>query len=76
MRDVVNKMSSICASSKRIAELTGEIDAIAFQIRVLALNAAVEAARAGDSGRGFAAVAPRCAAWLSDPRRRPGRSRS
>jgi len=57
MRDVVQKMTSICASSKRIAEITGAIDMIAFQTNILALNAAVEAARAGDSGRGFAVVA-------------------
>jgi len=57
MRDVVLKMGSICASSKRIAEITGVIDTIAFQTNILALNAAVEAARAGDSGRGFAVVA-------------------
>jgi methyl-accepting chemotaxis protein len=57
MRDVVLKMGSICASSRHIAEITGTIDAIAFQTNILALNAAVEAARAGDSGRGFAVVA-------------------
>jgi methyl-accepting chemotaxis protein-2 (aspartate sensor receptor) len=57
MRHVVTKMGSICASSQRIAEITGAIDAIAFQTNILALNAAVEAARAGDSGRGFAVVA-------------------
>jgi methyl-accepting chemotaxis protein len=57
VRDVVQKMGSISTSSKRIAEITGVIDAIAFQTNILALNAAVEAARAGDSGRGFAVVA-------------------
>ncbi|WP_284619744.1 methyl-accepting chemotaxis protein [Aquabacterium humicola] len=57
MRDVVQKMAGICASSKRITEITGVIDTIAFQTNILALNAAVEAARAGDSGRGFAVVA-------------------
>jgi methyl-accepting chemotaxis protein len=57
MRDVVQKMSSISASSQRIAEITGVIDGIAFRTNILALNAAVEAARAGDSGRGFAVVA-------------------
>ena len=57
VRNVVQKMGGICASSKRIAEITGVIDTIAFQTNILALNAAVEAARAGDSGRGFAVVA-------------------
>jgi len=57
MRNVVLKMGGICASSKRIAEITAVIDTIAFQTNILALNAAVEAARAGDSGRGFAVVA-------------------
>jgi methyl-accepting chemotaxis protein-2 (aspartate sensor receptor) len=57
VRDVVQKMGSISSSSRRIAEITGVIDVIAFQTNILALNAAVEAARAGDSGRGFAVVA-------------------
>jgi methyl-accepting chemotaxis protein len=54
---VVEKMGSINSSSKRIAEIIGVIDGIAFQTNILALNAAVEAARAGDHGRGFAVVA-------------------
>ncbi len=55
--DVVNVMASIQASARRIADITGVIDAIAFQTNILALNAAVEAARAGEQGRGFAVVA-------------------
>ncbi|MGV3591273.1 MAG: methyl-accepting chemotaxis protein [Gammaproteobacteria bacterium] len=50
-------MESISASSKRINDIIGVIDEIAFQTNLLALNAAVEAARAGDQGRGFAVVA-------------------
>ena len=55
--EVVKTMDAIQASSRKIAEITGVIDSIAFQTNILALNAAVEAARAGDHGRGFAVVA-------------------
>ncbi len=55
--DVVVTMDAISASSRRIAEIIGVIDGIAFQTNILALNAAVEAARAGEQGRGFAVVA-------------------
>ncbi len=54
---VVDTMQGIEDSSKRIADIIGVIDAIAFQTNILALNAAVEAARAGEQGRGFAVVA-------------------
>jgi len=53
----VETMRGINESSKRIAEIIGVIDGIAFQTNILALNAAVEAARAGEDGRGFAVVA-------------------
>ena len=54
---VVQTMSAITDSSKKIADIIGVIDGIAFQTNILALNAAVEAARAGEQGRGFAVVA-------------------
>ena len=55
--EVVTTMGDISASSRKIADITGVIDGIAFQTNILALNAAVEAARAGEQGRGFAVVA-------------------
>jgi methyl-accepting chemotaxis protein len=54
---VVSTMNEINSSSKKIADIIGVIDGIAFQTNILALNAAVEAARAGEQGRGFAVVA-------------------
>jgi methyl-accepting chemotaxis protein len=54
---VVDTMASINESSKKIVDIIGVIDGIAFQTNILALNAAVEAARAGEQGRGFAVVA-------------------
>ncbi|MBL8522383.1 MAG: hypothetical protein JNN20_01720, partial [Betaproteobacteria bacterium] len=53
----VEKMAAISSSSRKIGEIIGTIDSIAFQTNILALNAAVEAARAGEQGRGFAVVA-------------------
>jgi methyl-accepting chemotaxis protein-1 (serine sensor receptor) len=55
--EVVKTMESITDSSRKIADIIGVIDGIAFQTNILALNAAVEAARAGEQGRGFAVVA-------------------
>ena len=59
--DVVQAMlatiNKISGSSKKISEITGLIESIAFQTNILALNAAVESARAGEHGRGFAVVA-------------------
>jgi aerotaxis receptor len=54
---VEQTMAGITAASRRIADITGVIDGIAFQTNILALNAAVEAARAGEAGRSFAVVA-------------------
>ena len=57
VQQVVSTMGEIQTASRRIADIIGVIDGIAFQTNILALNAAVEAARAGEQGRGFAVVA-------------------
>jgi len=57
VQQVVSNMAEISTSSRKIADIIGVIDGIAFQTNLLALNAAVEAARAGEQGRGFAVVA-------------------
>ena len=57
VNEVVDTMASINASSRKIVDIIGVIDGIAFQTNILALNAAVEAARAGEQGNGFAVVA-------------------
>ncbi|BEU97719.1 HAMP domain-containing protein [Acidovorax sp. DW039] len=57
MAQIIETMQGIQRSSRKVEEVTGVIDTIAFQTNILALNAAVEAARAGEAGRGFAVVA-------------------
>ena len=73
--DVVATMKGINDSSRKISDIIGVIDGIAFQTNILALNAAVEAARAGEQGRGLPWWPARCAAWPSAAPRPPKRSR-
>jgi methyl-accepting chemotaxis protein len=74
--EVITTMGSINESSRKIVDIIGVIDGIAFQTNILALNAAVEAARAGEQGRGFAVVASKCATWPSARPPRPRKSRN
>jgi len=73
---VVETMQQISDSSKRIGDIIGVIDGIAFQTNILALNAAVEAARAGEQGRGLPSSPARCARSRSAAPGRPARSRA
>ena len=74
--EVVATMGSITDSSRKIADIIGVIDGIAFQTNILALNAAVEAARAGEQGRGFAVVATEVRNLAQRSAARPRKSRS
>ncbi len=73
---VVETMAGINDSSKKIADIIGVIEGIAFQTNILALNAAVEAARAGEQGRGFAVVAGEVRSLAQRSAGRPRRSRN
>ena len=73
---VVTTMDEINHSSKKISDIIGVIDGIAFQTNILALNAAVEAARGRRAGPGLCGGGWRgCATWHNAVRRRPRRSR-
>jgi methyl-accepting chemotaxis protein len=72
---VVSTMDEINASSRKIGDIIGTIDGIAFQTNILALNAAVEAARAGEQGGALRWWPARCAAWRSAVPKPRARSR-
>ena len=75
VQDVVRTMFAITDSSRRISEIIGVMDGIAFQTNILALNAAVEAAGPARTARVSPWSRPRCAAWRRTAPRRPRRSR-
>ncbi len=76
VQQVVGTMAGIQESSRKIVDIIGVIDGIAFQTNILALNAAVEAARAGEQGRGFAVVASEVRNLAQRSARRPRKSRN
>ncbi len=76
VRGVVSTMDEISASSRKMADIIGVIDGIAFQTNILALNAAVEAARAGEQGAASPWWPARCGPWPSAARPPPRRSRT